>query len=103
MEKSNNAFVQAPLKQNKGFNVWVGNDYIGTLVIQEKRKTPEMVEKLADPANMQKLMKVAELRPFEPNKVDDTTDILGILDGSVEESDAVPEESEEESKDSAQA
>lgn len=64
MERSNNNSNTLIRKQNKGFTVHVGEEYVGHFVINEDRVAPETIANLQKPEIMKSVLAEAELRAF---------------------------------------
>lgn len=77
MERSNNntGFIQ---KQNKGFTIHLGDEYVGHLVINEDRISPQTIANLQKPAVMKMVLAEAELRKFVPKEERENRDTSGI-------------------------
>lgn len=74
-------FVTTIRKNNKGFTIHVGENYVGYIVIGENKVPEDAVVKLQDPRNMLAVLAKAELRPFAPAKDNDTDYLDAILGG----------------------
>lgn len=67
------------LKKNKGFSIYVGDNYVGYIVINETKIPQESIAKLLVPENMKTVLASAELRVFSDKEKDTSylDDILG--------------------------
>lgn len=86
MQQNNgNNFAQ---RQNKGFTIHLGDEYVGHLVINEDRVNPKTVAQLQKPEIMKTVLASVELRPFVPKEergYRDTSGLEALINSADEE------------------
>ena len=66
-------------KQNKGFTIHLGDDYVGYLVIGEKNVSPEQIGALQNPVNMKAVLAQGELREFAEPEQKTSSSIMDVI------------------------
>ena len=74
-------FAVVPRKDNKGFTIHAGENYVGYIVIGENKVPEDALVKLQNPTTMAKILANAELRPFAKATDNDVSYIDAILGG----------------------
>ncbi len=67
-------------KDNKGFTIHNGEEYIGFLILNEKQVSPEFVKSLQNPEVMKAIIAQAELRVFAPKEDKVLSSTQAIID-----------------------
>jgi len=65
---------------NKGHQIWLGDTYVGYIVIGEKNTPKETVADLQEPDGMAAILSMAELRPFKAAEDRDMSSVQEIIE-----------------------